>query len=180
MLASAAGDTASTDRERLAAEGIVSRGLDLMIGLVTSRAELRQSLPLTAIPTGMVSFRAVRPRRPGDEGEAITLTVAELWHPGADPFGDRRLVYEGCFLSTLSWHIQVGESTGPRGAERLDIVSDPDDRHPRIHRHPYGRPNEVREPAELPPPDAWLYAVDRASGGLLADDLDTWDPDEQE
>jgi hypothetical protein len=135
---------------------------------------------LSRVSPGWVAFRAHLVGGSNAAGETVSLTVIELWQAGGDPHGDRRLEHEGCSAAILSWHLQVIDEAGPRGAERLDVVETPDPTHPRIHRHPYGQPNETREPSDLPPPDAWLHRVDSSLGGLLSAGLAIWDPDEQE
>lgn len=114
------------------------------------------------------------------EGRSLRVSL-EAWRPGDDPEGDHRLHAEGCHVSVLSWHLQVGAINGDRGAERLDIGPE-DDTHPRIHRHPYGEPNDVRETAQLPPPEVWLHHANQALGGALDDRLQDWDDlaDEEE
>ena len=124
---------------------------------------------LTALPIGTVGFLAHRTVDLDGSAQATTLTVVETWWPGADPLDDRRLEREGCHLAVLSWHLQIGSESGPPGAERLDVVRSPDDAHPRIHLHPYGQPNQVRRPTELPPPHVWLHDVNRRLGGALAE-----------
>jgi hypothetical protein len=124
---------------------------------------------LAAQPLGSVSIFAERAVALGGDAQRVTLSVVETWLPGADPLGDRRLEREGCHVSVLSWHLQIGAEPGPAGAERLDIVPTPDAMHPRIHRHPYGEPNHVRLPAELPPPHVWLHELDGQLGGLLGE-----------
>lgn len=122
---------------------------------------------LAAQPLGALGFIARRTLRLRGSAQETTLTVEEIWWPGADPLDDRRLEREGCHLAVLSWHLQIGAETGSAGAERLDVVLLPDSAHPRIHRHPYGQPNRVRQPTELPPPHAWLHDVNRRLGGAL-------------
>lgn len=123
---------------------------------------------------GLVSFWAFG-RAVGASGEqAVTLSVVESWEPGPDPCGDRRIEAEGCHLTFLNWHLQVESVPGAPGAERLDVVPEPDASHPRVHRHPYGSPNDVRRPSDLPPPGAWLYSVDQTLSGLLSAGLATY------
>jgi hypothetical protein len=78
--------------------------------------------------------------------------------PGLDPDG-LRVEAEGCHLQGSSWNAQV-DGERPEDAERLDV----DRSKPRrliIHRHPYGQPNEVREPAQpLAAPERWLQEVE--------------------
>jgi hypothetical protein len=130
---------------------------------------------------GEVSFQAFRTAEIDGETVLVSLTVAEAWVHGGDPDGDYRLDAEGCHVPRLSWHVQLGDGTGDLGAERLDVGPE-DDLHPRIHRHPFREPNDVREAAELPPPDAWLHQVNDAMGGILDDGLKDWDDlaDEEE
>ena len=110
---------------------------------------------------GQPAFREAPPRT------LASLTVDERWEVGEDPLGDRRLEAEGCFVEALTWHLQIGPESADAGAERLDVVPAPDATHPRIHRHPYGTRNATRIPTQLPPPDPWLHAVNRALGGAL-------------
>lgn len=124
---------------------------------------------LAAQLRGSVGFSASRTVRMSGSSRAATLTVVEIWLPGADPLDDRRLEREGCHVAGLSWHLQVDAQSGPSGADRLDVVRDPAISHPRIHHHPYGLPNHVRRPAELPPPQAWLHDVNRRLAGALAE-----------
>jgi hypothetical protein len=101
-------------------------------------------------------IRAVRP--PFEPVEAVAIDVRETWLPGDDP--DLGLALHGCFLTISSWHAQVNIETGTAGAERLDV-----DRNKspgvRIHRHPLGESNDVREPAApLKHPDAWVQHLE--------------------
>jgi len=123
---------------------------------------------------GEVSFCASRDAVIDGRSVRVTLSVSEAWLPGDDPEGDHRLRAEGCHVPRLNWHLQVGAIAGDRGAERLDVGPE-DDKHPRIHRHPYGQPNEIREPTELPPPDAWLHHANQVLGEALDDGLQDWD-----
>lgn len=125
---------------------------------------------LDELDEGVVQFCAARTARRRGEQVRVTLTVAERWAAGADPHGDRRLEAEGCFVEALAWHLQVGATSGDAGAERLDVTPEPDPVHPRVHRHPYGSENTVREPAELPPPQQWLHQLNQTLGGLLDDE----------
>lgn len=138
-------------------------------------ADLHPIPPFTATeladqPAGTIDFRAERPTLVDRKPERLTLTVTETWEPGGEPLDDRRLESHGCWLVTASWHLQVGGPRGGRGSERLDVVPTPDADHARVHRHPYGQPNDVRLASELPPPHVWLSAlldvVEAASGGL--------------
>jgi hypothetical protein len=78
--------------------------------------------------------------------------------PGTDPDG-LGLEDEGCHLQGSSWNAQINGER-PEDAERLDV----DRSKPRrliIHRHPYGRSNEVREPArQIAAPERWLQEVE--------------------
>jgi hypothetical protein len=122
---------------------------------------------------GEVRFRATRAAVIGGDHVTLSLTVVESWHEGPAPDADHRLEQEGCHVASLGWHVQTESGADARGAERLDIGIQ-DDEHPRIHRHPYGEPNDHRIPAELPPPDAWLHGVNVTLGGLLDDGLQDW------
>jgi hypothetical protein len=102
---------------------------------------------------------ALRARRPAPYGDpSVLLDVRELWLPGPDPDGLRQEA-EGCHLQGSSWNAQI-DGERPEDAERLDV----DRSKPRrliIHRHPYGQPNEVREPARrLAAPERWLQEVE--------------------
>lgn len=138
--------------------------------------------PLTAdmyarLPPGLVRVHAERQAMVDRARTSVTLDVDELWIAGNDLTTRADLTSEGCTVAALSWHIQIGRGTGPEGAERLDVVGCGDDTHPRVHRHPYGRENDVREPAHLPPPEQWLSFVDHILGGALADHLLAWNRD---
>jgi hypothetical protein len=122
---------------------------------------------------GEVLFRAARSAVIDGESMEVSLTVAESWVESEHPGRDRRLEAEGCHLVAMSWHVQVGDDTGDRGAERFD-VGEEDLVHPRIHRHPFGETNDRREPAELPPPDAGLHHVNDVLSGALDDGLQDW------
>lgn len=37
------------------------------------------------------------------------------------------------FVAGLRWHLQVGADSGPQGAERVDVVAEPDKLHPHVH-----------------------------------------------
>lgn len=138
---------------------------------------------LVDLAHGTFTFRAKRPVTIEGVEADVLLEVSERWASGHDPLEDRRLEAEGCYLEVGKWLIQV-ESGGDLGAERLDVIPQPDDLHPRVHRHPYGRPNDTRVVVhDLPVPDAWLSSVDTALGGALNDsDLADWEalPEEDE
>jgi hypothetical protein len=102
---------------------------------------------------------ALRARRPALYGAPnVLLDVRELWLPGPDPDG-LRLEDEGCHIQGSSWNAQI-DGERPEDAERLDV----DRSKPRrliIHSHPYGQPNEVREPAQrMTAPERWLQEVE--------------------
>ena len=159
---------ASVVRTRLAIWRQACDAWGLEINPPFTRVELEWMRP------GLVSFWAFgRPVGARDE-QAVTLSVVESWEPGPDPHGDRRVEAEGCHLAVLNWHLQVESVSGAPGAERLDVVPEPDGSHPRVHRHPYGSPNDVRQPSDLPPPGAWLYSVDQTLSGLLSAGLATY------
>jgi hypothetical protein len=102
---------------------------------------------------------ALRARRPALYGEPnVLLDIRELWLPGPDPDG-LRLEAEGCYMQGSSWNAQI-DGERPEDAERLDVDrSKPFDL--TIHRHPYGRPNEVREPAQrMAAPERWVQEVE--------------------
>lgn len=122
---------------------------------------------------GQLEVRAGRSTVLGGNETNFLLEVSEVWQPGRDPGGDRRLESEACHLVALSWHLQTGRDPAGRDAERLDVGVE-DQTHPRVHRHPFGRPNTVRHPSEFPPPDAWLHNVNEILGGALADGLIRW------
>ncbi len=115
---------------------------------------------LTPAADGVVLLRAVRPASRPDGSDRCSLTVREVWEEGDDPDSDHRLEADGCHLVSANWHLQIGTEASATAVERLDVVDDPDDAHPRIHRHPLGSPNPIRVPAELPPPQSWLHTSD--------------------
>jgi hypothetical protein len=86
-------------------------------------------------------------------GVAASIDVREEWQ--AEAAAQRGLPSVGGWhLQQATYHAQVGGSD-PSRAERIDV--DPrGGPHPLIHRHPYGRPNDVREPLEGVPPPAQL------------------------
>lgn len=123
------------------------------------------TMPVTAtglalLTEGAVLLRAVKRASREDVTDACTLTVSEVWLEGDDPGFDHRLEAGGCHLTAASWHLQVGTDGSAEGAERLDVVPAPDDLHPRIHRHPLSWPNDVRLPAEFPPPQSWMHTAE--------------------
>jgi hypothetical protein len=122
---------------------------------------------LSEFDDGVVQFRATQAVVQDGGASLVTLTVYERWSVGSDPRGDRRLESEGCVLEALSWHLQVAAESDAVGAERVDVVPDPDEIHPRVHRHPYGRENRVRLPAELAPPQQWLHQLNETLDGIL-------------
>jgi hypothetical protein len=126
---------------------------------------------LQRLPPGLIAFRAVGMVTTEEKEQTVSLSVVETWVPGFDELGDRRVEAEGCHVILLSWHLQIGPDTGASEAERLDVIPNPDPEHPRIHRHPYGAANALRQPADLPPPDAWLHQVDETLNCLLSDGL---------
>lgn len=128
---------------------------------------------------GLVAFQAFKTIQVDGSPVRISLTVTETWIPGTEPDGFWKLEAEGCHLRVASWHLQVGQETGAPGAERLDVVPNADETHPKVHRHPYGEANDVRPEAELPPPEVWLQQADAATGGLI-DDLKPWTPEAEE
>jgi hypothetical protein len=109
-----------------------------------------------AVSLAEIAVAARRPTTYG--GPAAKIEVHELWLPGADPDG-LALEGHGCHLHMASWHAQILEG-GATGAERLDV----DRRKPRelmVHRHPFGEPNERREPAApLIAPERWVEHVE--------------------
>ncbi|HEY6758844.1 MAG TPA: hypothetical protein VI318_05115 [Baekduia sp.] len=131
---------------------------------------------LADLTRGTFTFRAKREAQIGGVTKELLLEVRERWAQGGDPLDDRRLEAEGCFLEVAKWMIQVADG-GDRGAERLDVIPMGDDRHPRVHRHPFGETNDTRNAVpDLPVPEAWLRGVDDVLGGALSDpDLDAWD-----
>jgi hypothetical protein len=104
---------------------------------------------------------AIRARRSTAYGDPpVLLDVVERWIHGSDP-GGRGLERDGCVLSAAAWHAQF-EGDLPEHAERLDVdpAKTPD---LLIHRHPYGRRNDVREPVEvMPPPERWVQEIEQA------------------
>lgn len=101
-------------------------------------------------------LRAVRPGF--GPVHPVTVEIHETWRTGSDSeFG---IDLHGCFLLAASWHAQVVAGRGDEGSERLDV-----DRTKgsglRVHRHPLGEPNHVREPAApLKHPDAWVQHLE--------------------
>jgi hypothetical protein len=130
---------------------------------------------LDAMPPGTLSFGATRTAVIDGVESTVKVDVVEVWREGADPEGDWRLELDGCHLEVCSWHAQVGTGTGAAGAERLDVVAVEDEAHPRIHRHPYGQHNEVREPTGMAVPDGWLNHLSRILNGALDDGDVPWD-----
>lgn len=124
---------------------------------------------LAALIEGEVVLRAAKTMSTADGEIACSLRIFERWADGVDPEGDHRLEAEGCHLVVAGWHLQVGADSGAEGAERLDVVSDADETHPRIHRHPLGWGNHVRLPAEFPPPQSWLHTADALAEVFIAD-----------
>jgi hypothetical protein len=123
---------------------------------------------------GELTLRARRPASYGDPN--VLLDVRELWLPGSDPDG-LGLEAEGCYLLGGSWNAQI-DGERPEDAERLDV----DRSKPRglmIHNHPYGRPNQAREPApRLAAPERWLQEVEEIvfqHHALLHDEEDQQD-----
>ncbi|MCC6831900.1 MAG: hypothetical protein IT200_11195 [Thermoleophilia bacterium] len=104
---------------------------------------------------GELLVRAVRPQTYG--GPPAVVDVREIWVSGPDPDG-LGLDQDGCHLLVGQWHAQI--TAGDVGAMRLDV----DRGKPftlAIHLHPYGQPNQVREPAApLGSPEAWLERVE--------------------
>jgi len=129
---------------------------------------------LSGLPAGVVRFRASRTAVVDGQETTVTLDVAEAWLAGDDPTGDRRLEAEGCHLGALEWHAQVGEDSSDRDAERLDVIPEEDETHPRVHQHPYGEANDVRRAANLPEPIGWLSALNDRLQGALDDGLQAW------
>ena len=115
------------------------------------------------IGPGQFTLRANRrviDLRPGAKSRSVVIAIREVWLPGEDP---ARLVAieHGCFCAISAWHAQIHESRGAHGAFRLDV----DRSKPaalRVHRHPLGEPNEIREAVDPPLPalEAWLEEVD--------------------
>ena len=110
---------------------------------------------------GEIRLQASRPRRLG--GPATSLHVVELWRPGEDPL-ELGPSPDGCYLHACSWHAQIG-GAGSRVAERFDL----DRSKPPVqmrHRHPYGQPNNIREPMTASTPAAWLLRLDTILSSL--------------
>lgn len=129
---------------------------------------------LSSLAPGEVGFRATRQATVDGKPTTISLDVGELWLPGDNPaYSGTKLNAEGCHVSVLSWHAQVGPNSGARGAERLD-VGEGHDEHPRIHRHPYGEKNEVRLPAELAVPSGLVEPVERPPGRSAGPCSQSW------
>lgn len=119
---------------------------------------------------GSLSFSATRKALICGVEVTVKLDIDEVWREGPDLSGDRRLELHDCHLEVCSWHAQVSRDSGAVGAERLDVVAVEDAAHPRIHRHPYGRPNDVREPTGMAVPDGWLNHLNRVLGDALGED----------
>jgi hypothetical protein len=137
---------------------------------------------LVDLSRGKLSFRAIRQAEIDGVTRDVVLRVGEAWGLGDDPLEDRRLEADGCFLLASSWMVQVSDG-GDLGAERIDVVMEPDAAHPRVHRHPYGQPNGVRVVVpDLPVPDAWLAQINATLGDALVDGYGNWDdlPEEDE
>lgn len=104
---------------------------------------------------GRLHLRAVRPTVYGSP--AVIIVVRELWRPGRDRLRLAPTV-DSHQLERAGWHAQIAHD-GPTNAERFDI-----DRSKPIgamrHRHPYGSPNEVREPTTIAVPEAWMLHVE--------------------
>jgi hypothetical protein len=126
------------------------------IGVFELHGYLVERPERVAAQLGELSLRA---RRPAPYGEvSAVLDVYELWVAGPDPDG-LRLEAEGCYLYGGSWNAQIGGAR-PEDAERLD-VDRAKQRDLLIHRHPFGQPNEVREPARvLPAPERWVREIE--------------------
>jgi len=141
--------------------------------------------PLTAkayaqLLPGVVGVHAKRSAVLDGERVAVTLDVDEYWIPGDDPDLREDLSSQGCFIVALRWHVQAGAKTSAVGSERLDVVERTDAVHPRVHRHPYGCPNHMREATHVRPPEQWLSFVDTVLAGALGDHLLTWDQDAED
>lgn len=134
------------------------------------------SATLGGLAPGEVQFRATRKATVAGEHVEVSLDVEEAWLPSDHPDGDWRLNDEGCHAGAVKWHLQVGTGTDDKhkNAERLEVAQE-DATHPRIHRHPYGERNDVREPAEFPVPEGWLSQVNAVLDGAFDDDLQSWD-----
>jgi hypothetical protein len=112
----------------------------------------------TSIGAGTVGLRGRRRSFPGVP--SVVVDIVELWLSGADPDG-LKLAMHGCHLFAAGWHAQIAQNE--LGAERLD-VDRAKSRRLMIHRHPFGRPNDVREPeALLFAPEAWMVRVEECA-----------------
>ena len=115
----------------------------------------------TSARAGTVGIRARR--RPDLGGPEAIIEVVEKWTEGPDPDG-LGLEQHGCHLEASSWHAQLGP--GEQGAERMDV----DRRKPAdliLHRHPFGSPNDEREPErDMDAPEAWITHVEGLSANL--------------
>ncbi len=124
----------------------------------------RRPPPPRLLPT-QFSFRVQRQPSAGPPG--VTISIAEQWitapanrlPPGVPERGGFRPY-------AVSWHAQFAGHEAEDGelAERLDLDPKKIQRNPEllIHRHPLGRPNEVRLPVEsLPEPSEWIEDVER-------------------
>jgi len=102
-------------------------------------------------------LRAVRPDFASVQ--PVTVEIRETWRNGTD--FELGIDLHGCFLLAASWHAQIVAGQGDEGSERLDVdrTKSPD---LRVHRHPLGEPNRIREPAApLKHPDAWVQYVEQ-------------------
>lgn len=104
-------------------------------------------------------------RRPENAGPPTTITITEQWTVGVeDPakLGRMGLAREGCTLVSASWHAQIDENAHDPATRALRLDVDPTKPADlRIHRHPFNKPNDIREPAtELPQPTDWIDDVE--------------------
>jgi len=117
---------------------------------------------------GYFALHAEREAVVAGEVLRITLTIEETWSDLPHP-KDSRLDRHGGSLRVLRWHAQVGPHTGAEGAERLDVILEPDDEHPLIHRHPYGEPSDIRQADEFRHADGFLHRLNQELNGALDD-----------
>lgn len=117
---------------------------------------------------GIGRLRIIARRPANAPAYRVEATVVEVWNDGPDADG---LVppEHGCHLERSAWHAQFGDRGGGMQALRLEI----DRRKPRalrIHVHPYGRANDVREArSHLGTPDQWVIEVEGVLYGLHGD-----------
>lgn len=115
--------------------------------------------PAFRIPTNprAQAFSPRASRNPALGHPEVVIDVTEIWVPGTDPDG-LGAEGQGCYLERAIWHAQI--APGAVGAERYEIHR----RKPapfKVHTHPLGHRNDVREPAAWPLPlKSWINHVE--------------------